>query len=134
MTARDDLTDTNKNNAADAGEQIRYSYALTNAGNVPLTAVGVIDPHAGTVTCAATTLAVGASTACTADSAYTVTQDDVIAGKVTDTATGKATVPTGVTPIMEPVVTLSTPTGTAVTSMSLAKHAKLCSKKKIVAK
>lgn len=72
------------------GEQIHYSYLVTNTGNVDLPTLSVDDPTGGTVTCPvppAPGLAPDASLTCTADKAYTVTQDDVDAGQATDTAT-----------------------------------------------
>jgi uncharacterized repeat protein (TIGR01451 family) len=76
-------------------ETIKYSYLVTNTGNVTVNAVAVSDPTAGTVTCPQTTLAPGDSETCTADSAYTVTQTDVDHGSVTDTASVGCKDPSG---------------------------------------
>ena len=76
-----------------AGSTIAYSFLVTNTGNVTLTSVGVSDPKVGAVTCPVTTLAPGASTTCT--KTYTLTQADVNAGSVTNTATASGTPPTG---------------------------------------
>ncbi|MFZ0091251.1 MAG: hypothetical protein WAL63_17210 [Solirubrobacteraceae bacterium] len=84
------VTPAGDQNAAKVGDTIRYSYAITNVGNVDLASVAVSDPSAGTVSCPAPSgpgLAPGASEACTAPVAYTVTQSDVDAGAITDTAT-----------------------------------------------
>ena len=80
-----------------AGDQIAYSFTVTNTGNRPLTGVTVTDPmlSSATITCAATALAVGESTTCAASPAYTVTQADVEAGKVANSASVAATPPTG---------------------------------------
>jgi hypothetical protein len=72
------------------GETIAYSYLVTNTGNVTLKTVSVDDPTLGSVTCpapAAPGLAPGGSETCTGDTPHTVTQADVDAGKVVDTAT-----------------------------------------------
>ncbi len=77
-------------NNVKVSDTINYSYVVTNAGDVTLTTVGVIDPTLGSVTCPALSaqgLAPGASVTCTADNPYTVTQDDVDAGGASDEAT-----------------------------------------------
>ncbi len=76
-----------------AGSTIAYTFAVTNTGNVTLTAVAVSDPSVGTVTCPAVTLAPGASTTCTAG--YTLTQADVDAGHFANSATVTGTPPSG---------------------------------------
>jgi uncharacterized repeat protein (TIGR01451 family) len=77
-------------NAVAVGDQISYGYKVTNIGNVTLQSVSVSDPSAGSVSCptpGAPGLAPGQSLTCSAASAYHVTQADVDAGKVVDTAT-----------------------------------------------
>jgi len=76
-----------------AGSTIVYSFVVTNTGNVTLTAVGVMDPQVGAVSCPVTTLAPNASTTCTAT--YPLTQADVDAGQVVNTATASGTPPVG---------------------------------------
>ncbi len=85
--------DTNRSGRTDAGDQISYSFAITNTGSVTLNSVRVSDNRVGAVSCPVTTLAPGASTTCTAT--YTLTQADVDAGTVTNTATATATSPGG---------------------------------------
>ena len=80
-----------------AGDTIDYTFVVTNSGNVTLTGVSVDDPVAGAVTCTATTVAPGASTTCTAT--YTLTQADVDAGQINNTATATGNPPTGAAPI-----------------------------------
>jgi uncharacterized repeat protein (TIGR01451 family) len=82
-------------NGIDAGDTIQYSFEVTNTGNVTLTGVAVSDPLVGSVTCPTTTLAPGDSTACTADNVYVLTQADVDAGQVDNTATVTGTPPVG---------------------------------------
>ncbi len=76
-----------------AGSTIDYTFTITNSGNVTLTDVGVSDPNIGEVTCPVATLAPAASTICSA--AYTLTQADVDAGLVNNTATASGTPPSG---------------------------------------
>ncbi len=77
-----------------ANGKITYTFKVTNIGTLTLTSVGVTDPKVGAVTCPATTLLPGASTTCTA-AAYTLTQGDIDAGKVENTATAKGNPPSG---------------------------------------
>ncbi|MDP9904650.1 beta strand repeat-containing protein [Arthrobacter bambusae] len=82
-----------------AGDVVSYSFAVTNTGNVTLSNVGVNETaFSGTgtvsaVSCPVTVLAPGASTTCTAS--YTVTQADVDAGSVSNTAVADGTDPSG---------------------------------------
>ena len=77
------------------GDVVSYSFVVTNAGNVTLSAVGVADPLPGlsVVTCPVASLAPAASTTCTAT--YTVTQGDLDAGSIVNTATASGTPPSG---------------------------------------
>ncbi len=101
------LLDTNGNSLGDVGEQIEYTFTLTNSGNVTLTGVTVDDPDAGAVTCSPTTLAPGAVATCSANSRHTITQDDVDNGSVDNTARGQGVPPSG-------GVFTGPPTGTSV--------------------
>ncbi|MEZ7002058.1 hypothetical protein [Streptomyces sp. AD55] len=91
-----------------AGEEITYSFVVTNTGNVTLTDVQVDEGDftgtgtLGDVVCPkdATSLAPGASITCTAD--YKVTQADVDAGSLKNTATATGTPPTGEPPVSPP--------------------------------
>jgi uncharacterized repeat protein (TIGR01451 family) len=51
--------------AVTAGSTVTWTYLITNSGNVALTNVALVDDKVGTITCPATTLAVGASMTCT---------------------------------------------------------------------
>ena len=68
------------------GDTIGYSYVVTNTGNVTVSNIAVSDPRAGlsAVTCPVTSLAPGGSTTCTAT--YKITQADIDAGHVANTA------------------------------------------------
>ena len=74
-----------------AGDTIDYSFVVENTGNVTLTGITVDDPLVGAVDCPVTTLAPTESTTCTAT--YTLTQADVDAGHVANTATVTGTDP-----------------------------------------
>jgi uncharacterized repeat protein (TIGR01451 family)/LPXTG-motif cell wall-anchored protein len=84
---------------ATVGQMIAYSFLVTNDGNVTLTDVGIDETaFSGTgslsaITCLDTTLAPEASTTCSAS--YAVTQDDLDAGSVTNTADAIGSTPSG---------------------------------------
>ncbi|KAB8164906.1 DUF11 domain-containing protein [Lysobacter maris] len=84
---------------AAAGETVTYSFDVENTGNVTIDNLTITETaFSGTgtapvVTCPVTTLAPGATTVCTGT--YTVTQADIDAGSVTNTATADGTDPTG---------------------------------------
>ena len=73
-----------------AGQTIDYSYVLTNTGSVTLFSPYQVTDDKTTVTCPTTpaSLAPNASVTCTAT--YTITQADLDAGSVTNTATAEA--------------------------------------------
>ncbi len=82
------------------GQIVTYTFVVTNTGNVTLTGLAVADTQAapagtlgGLPSCAATTLAPGTSTTCTAS--YAVTQADLDSGTINDTATATAIPPSG---------------------------------------
>ncbi|MFT4305468.1 MAG: hypothetical protein QM604_01105, partial [Microbacterium sp.] len=83
------------------GDTITYTFTVTNSGNVTVDTVAIDETSfSGTgelsaITCAATTLAPEESTSCTAT--YTVTQDDIDAGEITNTAVATGTDPSDVT-------------------------------------
>ena len=75
------------------GEVLTYTFVVTNDGDVTLTNVRVDDPLVSPVVCADASLAPAASTTCTGD--YTVTQADVDAGEIINTATASGDGPSG---------------------------------------
>jgi uncharacterized repeat protein (TIGR01451 family) len=105
--------------AAHRGDTIAYSYVVKNIGNVDLSDISVTDPTDGATTCPSSTLAPGASETCTAENVHTVTQADVSAGSVIDTATATGNGPHG-TPIPDPPSdTVSTKTVPSAGTMPL---------------
>ncbi|OII15784.1 hypothetical protein BIU97_14030 [Curtobacterium sp. MCBA15_009] len=104
--------------AATAGERVGYTFTVTNDGDTTLTDVRLDDPMAGLSTVTwewpgtAGVLAPGEQTTGTAQ--YTVTQADVDAGSVVNTATAGGTGPGGVVVGSDPstAITPTAPTGT----------------------
>jgi uncharacterized repeat protein (TIGR01451 family) len=76
-----------------AGSTITYSLLVTNTGNVTLGYITVIDPTAGPVSCPDGSLAPLASTTCTVT--YTLTQADIDAGHIQNTADAYGNPPSG---------------------------------------
>jgi len=72
-----------------AGDGIRWSFVVTNAGAATLKTVAIDDPLAGEVSCEARVLPPGASVTCQAPE-YWITEDDAAAGKVVNTALATA--------------------------------------------
>ena len=103
---------------ATAGSTILYSFVVTNTGNVTLTNLAVSDVMVGAVSCPVAPLAPGTAATCTAT--YTLTQADVDAGHVANTATVSATPPTGAAVSSTDSVDTIVPVNASVT---LAKHA-----------
>ncbi|MEZ5191692.1 MAG: hypothetical protein R2734_03685 [Nocardioides sp.] len=79
-----------------AGDTIDYTFVVTNTGNVTLDPVTVDDPKVGPVACPSGPLAPGDSVTC-GPATYTLTQADVDAGHVANTATATAPTPTAPT-------------------------------------
>lgn len=78
------------------GDVVEYSFLVTNSGNVTLTDVVLEDPMVADLSCPDTTLAPGQEIICTAS--YELTQADLDAGQVENTATATGTPPGGATP------------------------------------
>jgi uncharacterized repeat protein (TIGR01451 family) len=74
----------------EVGDKLAYTFVVSNDSQATMTGITVDDPRLSGVVCAATSLAAGTSTTCSA-APYTVTQADVDAGAVTNTATASAT-------------------------------------------
>jgi uncharacterized repeat protein (TIGR01451 family) len=70
------------------GQTIDYSYLVTNTGNITLSGISVTDDRVASISCPAGDVAPGASITCTGS--YAVTQVDLDAGSVTNTATASS--------------------------------------------
>ncbi|MFC0261598.1 DUF7507 domain-containing protein, partial [Fontibacter flavus] len=79
--------DTNGDGRASAGDQITYTFTITNNGNVTLNNVLVTDPLVTMEGVAIASLAPGSFDGNTFTAVYTLTQEDIDAGSFTNTAT-----------------------------------------------
>ncbi|WP_426564988.1 DUF7507 domain-containing protein [Angustibacter sp. McL0619] len=92
------VDDTNDNAVLDVGDQVTWTFLVTNTGQLTLD-ISVQDSLAGPVTCPVTTLAPNGSTTCSADRPHVLDQADFDAGFVTNTATATGTA-TGGNPVI----------------------------------
>lgn len=81
------VSDTNHNTITDAGDVIRYGFKVKNTGNVELKNVTISDALATVSGGSLSTLAVGAEDVSTFSAEYTITDADVAAGGVENSAT-----------------------------------------------
>ncbi len=88
--------DANNDGFAQVGETIAYTFDITNTGNVTISGITISDALVS-VSGSAITLAPNETDATTFTATYTLTQDDVDAGNVTNTATASGTTPSGAT-------------------------------------
>lgn len=85
------IVDANGNDRTDAGDTIAYTFTVTNTGTTTLTGVSVADPRlTGDIVCDATKLVPGASTLC-AGAPAVLTQGEIDAGEITNTASATGT-------------------------------------------
>ncbi|MBE0392703.1 PKD-like domain-containing protein [Flavobacterium sp. PL002] len=89
------FNDTNSNGFANVGETISYVFEVNNIGNLTLTNVIVTDPIV-TVNGAAISLAPGQKNKTTFTAVYSLTQEDLDTGKVTNTAVASGEDPNGI--------------------------------------
>jgi uncharacterized repeat protein (TIGR01451 family) len=112
-------TDTNNDTVLDAGDVIHYVFTVSNPGNVTLSNVSVVENLAGAIMSGGpiASLAPGAVDATTFTANYTVTNADMAAGTVsnTATATGKPPLGNNVSDGSDPIdPTKNNPTVTAI--------------------
>ena len=90
--------DVDGDGALGAGDTVAYTFVVTNTGTTTLSGIGLSDPLlGGTIDCAAldgAALVPGGSIEC-GPAVYTLTQEDVDGGVVSNTATVTAEAPTG---------------------------------------
>ncbi len=100
------ITDVNGNGRTDANDRVTYTFTVSNPGNTTLTDVRVTDPLV-TVSGGPTTLIPAASDSTTFTALYTITQADVNAGSVSNTAEAAGQPPTGarIRDFSDPLVT-----------------------------
>ncbi|GAA1246045.1 putative repeat protein (TIGR01451 family) [Microbacterium phyllosphaerae] len=99
------VVDANGNGRTDAGDTIAYTFTVTNSGTTRLTDVAVSDPRLdGDVVCDTTDLAPGDSALCTGPAAV-ITQAEIDAGQIVNTATATGTGTGDVPPSAEDTVT-----------------------------
>ena len=94
MKSAGPVQDTNNDGINSSGDEVTYTFTVSNTGNTTVGSVVVADPKIADVTCLATTVAPNASTTCTG--VYTLTQPEVSAGNVANTATVTGATSTGV--------------------------------------
>src|SRR5439155_578837 len=109
------VVDVNGDGHTGVGDRLVYTFTLRNLGTTTLTDPVVHDPKLEalgiTLSCPTGSLAPGNEIVCTADRPYVVTQADVSAGHVLNTATAAATPPGGVPPVDAPPSTVTWPLG-----------------------
>ncbi len=94
--------DENGDGNADPGETIRYRFAVTNTGNVTLTAVTLADPGITLAGGPIATLAPGQADTTTFTGSYAIRWEDIEAGSFANTATV-----TGLDPNQQPITAAS---------------------------
>ncbi|QIK63160.1 hypothetical protein G7068_08085 [Leucobacter viscericola] len=92
------VNDTNGNGINDAGDVIKWTFDVTNSGNISLNNIAITDELLEglgiAVSCAATPLAAGATVTC-GSGHYTITAADVLTGQIRNVATATGQVPDG---------------------------------------
>ena len=91
------LEDLNQDGLAQVGENINYTFVVTNTGYVPLTNITISDPLPGIIMSGSPiSLAVGGIDSTSFSGTYTITVQDVINGSVFNQATVYGTSPLGI--------------------------------------
>ena len=98
------------------GEEVPYTFEVTNTGALPITEMVVTDPNATDITCDTDELAPGESTTCTG--IHVVTAADLMAGEIINTAHVNGVTPEG--PVESPSNTIIIP-GAATPALTIVK-------------
>jgi large repetitive protein len=117
------LTKTGPANFGAVGDSITFNFVVTNTGNVTLTSGSVTDPKIPGLSCPISNLAPNATQNCSAP--YTITQADVDAGQVVNTATVTAATPGGGSATNTGTSTVPINPANAIKSLTLDKVASL---------
>ncbi|MGO4819733.1 DUF7507 domain-containing protein, partial [Flavobacterium sp. W22_SRS_FP1] len=107
------FSDTNNDGYPQAGEIINYNFTVTNTGNVLITNIIITDPLVGLILTGNPIASLAPGTTNSSESGiYTITQADIDAGSVTNSAlvTGKDPLENDVTDISGTTVENNTPT------------------------
>ncbi|MFI9787031.1 hypothetical protein ACIHEI_26520 [Kitasatospora sp. NPDC051984] len=111
-----------------AGDTVTYTYTVTNTGAVPVHGVTVSDDRVAAVACEATTLNPGQGAVC--HGSYTITEEDVEAGHVTNKATASGTDPEG-HPVVSPPGEATVETVSGASSLSVVKESDVLGSAKV---
>lgn len=93
VVKRGEVGDLDGDGLAGLGEVISYTFEVTNTGNTRLTDVSIVDAMLTDISPESATLEPGGTL--TFSGSYVVTEDDVIAGAISNTATATGSVPGG---------------------------------------
>ncbi|PRZ22004.1 DUF7507 domain-containing protein [Flavobacterium granuli] len=80
------FNDSNSDGYAQAGETISYAFSVTNTGEMTLTNISITDPLVTIIGGPITTLSIGTTDSTTFTASYLVTQSDIDAGMVINSA------------------------------------------------
>lgn len=118
------LSDSNGNDVADVGEAVSYSFTVENTGNVTLTDIAIDDPRLTDLPDPALASLAPGQTETVGPYTYWVTQADVDAGEVYNSATASGTDPWG-DETDTPPSEVTVPTPERVPGLSVIKSGKL---------